>query len=262
MAKAKKDRPPQDAPGEQVHGERAGCQPARRPDEMGESRRRRRRRRALRQRRVDLRRPAHGRARETREQRRPRPRPARLRRPAPGLRLLDRLLAGLAAHAGQPRGRHGARRAGGPGVRHRAGGAAGPELARPRSQRQEPALRQGAAGHGGRSRGRGARGEGRDQFRRRRSELGPVVGDAGGQQRLLRRLPPQRLFAVLRGAGRRRHRHGARLRMDQRRPSRRPHGRRPRSAATPASSRFAGSTRARQRARGCRWSTIGASRAG
>ena len=34
---------------------------------------------------------------------------------------------------------------------------------------------------------------------------------AGRQQRLLRRLSPQRLFAVLLGAGRRGHRHGARL---------------------------------------------------
>ena len=37
---------------------------------------------------------------------------------------------------------------------------------------------------------------------------------AGRQQRLLRRLPPRRLVAVLLRDGRRRHRHGARLRMD------------------------------------------------
>ena len=65
--------------------------------------------------------------------------------------------------------------------------------------------------HGRRSRGRRPRRQGRHQFRGRRGELEPLLGDAGRQQRLLRRLSPQRLFAVLRGAGRRGHRHGARL---------------------------------------------------
>ena len=230
---------------------------------MGEGRRRRFGRRALRQRRVRSRSPsAWASARSSRAARaatsacacswasaRPSsPRP--ISRPA-ALRTLA-----------EPRRRHGARRAGGPGVRHRAGGTAGAELARPRSRRQEPALGQGAAGHGGRSRGCGARRQGRHQFRGRRGKLGPHLGDAGRQQRLLRRLSPQRLFAVLRGAGRRRHRHGARLRMVERRPSRGPdgagHGRPQRRQVR----RRAGSIRARPRARACRWSTTGASRAG
>ena len=159
----------------------------------------------------DLGRPAHGRAREAREQRGPRPRPARVRGPAPGLRLLDRFRAHGAAHAGAARRRHGARGAGGPGMRHRPGGTAGPQLARPRSRRQAAAVGQGAAGAGRRSRGRRPRRQGRHQFRGRRGELEPLLGGAGRQQRLLRRLSPQRLFAVLRGAGRRGHRHGARL---------------------------------------------------
>ena len=89
MAKAKKTAPRKN----KRPATCAGRQPARRPAEMGEGRRRRFGRRALRQRRVDLGRPAHGQAREAREQRGPRSRPARVRGPAPGLRLLDRFRA-------------------------------------------------------------------------------------------------------------------------------------------------------------------------
>ncbi len=46
-----------------------------------------------------------------------------------------------------------------------------------------------------RSRGCRARRQGRHQLRRRRGRLGPHLGDAGRQQRLLRRLSPQRLLA-------------------------------------------------------------------
>ena len=259
MAKAKKTAPRKN----KRPASCAGRQPARRPVEMGEGRRRRFGRRALRQRRVRSRSPsAWASARSSRAARaaisacacswasaRPSSRRPTSRRPRCA-RWPSRAVDMARAVPG------------GPGMRHRAGGIAGAELARPRSRRQEPALGQGAAGHGGRSRGCGARRQGRDQLRGRRGKLGPDLGDAGGQQRLLRRLSAQRLFAVLRGAGRRRHRHGARLRMVERRASRRPHGGRARSAATPASSSCAGSIRARPRARACRWSTTGASRAG
>ena len=216
MAKPKKKPAPRKPP-QALSAPRGRRQSAGRPDEMGEGGRRGLRRSLLCQRRVDLGRPAAGQAREARGQRGPRPAAARLRRPALGLGLLDRLRAQGDAHARRARGEHGARGAGGSLCRPRAGRAAGHQLARPRSRRQAPAaFGQGAAGARGRGRGCRALGEGRHQLRGRRGELEPLDHDAGHQQRLQRRQPAWRLLAVLRGAGRRRHRHGARLRMVER----------------------------------------------
>ena len=90
---------------------------------------------------------------------------------------------------------------------------------------------------------------------------GRTAHDAGHQQRLRRRLPPQRLLALLRGAGRRRHRHGARLRMVARDPLRRPDGgRQGRPQRRPLRRRAAQPEEGRQR-RACRWSTTAAFRA-
>ena len=132
-------------------------------------------------------------------------------------------------------------------MRHRAGRTAGHGLARPRSRRQAAAARP----------RRCWRWRPKPRMPPAPSRASPTPRAprrAGAASSMMlaasngfcRRLSPRRLFAVLRGAGRRRHRHGARLRMVERRPSRRPDGGRPRSAATPASSPSTASIRARR----------------
>ena len=164
--------------------------------------------------------------------------------------------------AGRARRRHGARGPGGPGLRHRAGGAAGrewPDLDLDDKGRPSAKTLLALAAEA-EDAARAVKGvtnsEGAEASWGRTSVmLAASNGFSGGYR-------PQRLLAVLRGAGRRRHRHGARLRMVERRPFRRPdvagqgrpqcrQVRRP--PAQPAQGR---------RARACRWSTTAASRAG
>ena len=221
-------------------------------------------RRALRQRRVDLRRPAHGQAREARKQRGPRPRPARVRGQAPGLRLVDGLRARRDAHPGRTCRRHGAA----PCPKTRSAVIAPEELLAKRwpdldlNDKRRPSARS-AAGNGRGSRGRGARREGRDQLRGRRGQAGaaprwcwppataspaatgaaaircraPVLGGEGTGMERDYEWSSAVHFEDLDGAG-------------QGRPQRRQVRRPPPQSAQGA------------RARACRWSTTAASRAG
>ena len=192
-----------------IRAEHAGAAPGR----GGQARRRRRRRRGRGARRFARRRGARRARRGIRTLRRRRRRTARAGRTAPGGGLDQRHQRRWRRKARRARRRDGAGRARRQICRPRRSVVAGARFPRSRSARSQGALDRRARTPRLRSRSRRTRGQGRDQIRRRVGldrHRRHGAGDLDRLPRLLSALEPGHLDD---GDRRRRHRHGARLRL-------------------------------------------------